>query len=551
MSKKAKLISILMAVSVASSLVAGCGNKATNTSTTADTGNTSNTSKSDNYAPEEGKKYTISWTNYQILPPDQGAEMIKYVEDKFNVKIDLWNIDNTKYDELLNVRLASGEIPDLCRMRDPNSLSAYVDQGVLSELPKEVISKYAPNIYKVINDNAPGFLEFGKVDGKQYAIPAISSTNIFRKPLVYRKDWMDAVGVTKTPETVDEFETLMYKFANEDPDKNGKKDTYGLAQTGMLALFGAYGYMSEINYPASDMYYVEKNGKLVLGAIQPEVKDVLTKFNKWYKDGILDPEFITGENKGGYKYLSHSFIQGRIGFSTMGNYYHWLPRGAYKIPDGNGGTVDNEPGADALEIEKVNPNEKTIFGMPLKTASGQPGIKAYNRLENFYGVGKTAEKEKGKMAKVLQILDYVSANPDPTEGITLNNGVKGKHWDWLDKEHQEIKVLPPYDKMDNYSYKIGGHLGMDLPFALKSFREEWAYKNNFDKYGIESKIQIGVPSYTKSKDELSKLRDQAFISIITGEKPISYFDDFVKKYKEIGGNDVEKEVNEWYAQTKK
>ena len=51
---------------------------------------------------------------------------------------------------------------------------------------------------------------------------AINPTNIFRLPLVYRLDWMEN-GSYKTPETLEEFEELMYKFAKRIPTETAKQ----------------------------------------------------------------------------------------------------------------------------------------------------------------------------------------------------------------------------------------------------------------------------------------------------------------------------------------
>ena len=50
----------------------------------------------------------------------------------------------------------------------------------------------------------------------------------------------------------------------------------------------------------------------------PKAKEALALLNRLYKDGVLDPEFITGENQGGYWALSHAFINQRIGLSCLG-----------------------------------------------------------------------------------------------------------------------------------------------------------------------------------------------------------------------------------------
>ena len=54
------------------------------------------------------------------------------------------------------------------------------------------------------------------------------------------------------------------------------------------------------------------------GNRHPEMKEALERIAKWYQDGVIDPEFVTGENQGGYWALSHSFINGRIGVSGGG-----------------------------------------------------------------------------------------------------------------------------------------------------------------------------------------------------------------------------------------
>ena len=49
------------------------------------------------------------------------------------------------------------------------------------------------------------------------------------------------MGIDKIPETLEEAEEAFYAFANNDPYGDGKKNTYGLEQTGLQSIFGAYG----------------------------------------------------------------------------------------------------------------------------------------------------------------------------------------------------------------------------------------------------------------------------------------------------------------------
>ncbi|MNW69226.1 hypothetical protein D3C74_481920 [compost metagenome] len=55
----------------------------------------------------------------------------------------------------------------------------------------------------------------------------------------------------------------------------------------------------------------------------------------------------------------------------------------------------------------------------------------------------------------------------------------------------------------------------------------------------------------KSKlDYLNKLENQTFNEIIYGKQPLDSFDTFVSTWKSSGGDQITKEVNEWYDSVK-
>jgi putative aldouronate transport system substrate-binding protein len=495
---------------------------------------------------DSGKRMTISVANYQMEPTPENSEMLAYYGNRFGADFKVVNIDHQRYHELLNIKLAAGEIPDLVYLKEASTLTTYVKQGVLAKIPIDALKKNAPDLYKALQTYAPEYLGMGMVNGSLYGIPAVNPMNIFHVPLVYRADWMKKVGVAKTPETLAEFESLMYKFANNDPDGNGKKDTYGLSKDGLMAVFGAFGL---VPFDEKTDYWLLEGGRVKNATVTPEAKQALALIAKWYKDGVLDPEFITGENQGGYNKLSHAFIKGRIGFSCRGNYYHWTTAGAYSLIDENGTRQPAPAFANGLEITNANPDARIVFGNPLKGPAGKKGIKRYNQLMNFFCIGKLAEKDPAKMAKILQVLNE-SASPDFTTRYSMEYGTKDKYWRLLDADSETAQFIPPYDKDISYWSRIGCELWMTVPLPMKQPREQWAYKLGFDKYGINSLIQVGLPKMMKLDSELKKIRDEAYISIITGDKPVGYFDEFVKKYMAAGGTDVEAEVNEYYASHK-
>ncbi|HCM28150.1 MAG TPA: ABC transporter substrate-binding protein [Treponema sp.] len=490
----------------------------------------------------ETKRPTITVANYQMEPTPEDAELLKLYGDKLSADYKVININHDKYHELLNVKLASGEIPDLIYLRQADTLGTYVKQGVVAKLTEDMIKQNAPDLYKMLSSYAPGFLEMGKINGVQYGIPAVSPTNIFHIPLVYRADWMRKVGVTKVPETLAEFESLMYKFAKEDPDGNGKNDTYGLSRDGFFAVFGAFGV---VPFHEKTDYWMKQGDKVINHTASSNARQALELIAKWYKDGVIDPEFVTGENQGGYWAISHALINGRIGFTSRANYYHWAMPGVYQDVDAAGNRAPNQPGAVAKELIALNPKAELALGQALKGPSGVAGIMEFNRLMNFYVVGKLAEQDPAKLAKVLQTLN-LSANPDYLTRTSVKYGQEGKYWKLVDPASETMNMIPPYDKDQSYWSRIGGVLAMSgTPFPPKAAREQWAYSLKYDQGGVKSVIQVGLPTAMKYKAELMKIRDEAYISIITGAKPVSYFDEFLQKYMAAGGAEAEKEATEF------
>ena len=215
--------------------------------------------------------YSISIANYQMAPADPQGPMLQYFGRMFNADFTVLNFDNQHFHEQLNVRIASGTVPDFWYLRTATTLPVYARLGIIAPVSRELLKEYAPHLYGVLQEYAPGYLDMGKVDGVQYGIPVVSPTNIFHVPLVYRADWMKHVGVTDAPQTLAGFENLMYLFTRNDPDGNGKNDTYGLSRDGLTAVFGAFGL---VPFDASTEYWMLEDGRIINAAVSKHAKEV-------------------------------------------------------------------------------------------------------------------------------------------------------------------------------------------------------------------------------------------------------------------------------------
>ncbi|NLO83138.1 MAG: extracellular solute-binding protein [Clostridiales bacterium] len=533
-----KLLSrILIIIICVSLLLVGCSG-------------TSKTEKEDEVQPVGGNgekeeeveetgetQYVIEWCLKRTDALVDDPEIVKMIEEKHNVKINAWNLEPNQQYELLGIKIAAGEIPDVFTVNGYNNYRKYVDEGVLIELDEDIVKEYAPNVYAIYMEENPDALKYYKINGKLYGLPVYRDHYIYnRTPVVWRGDWLKNVGIEKTPETVEEFEEALYKFTNDDPDMNGEKDTYGMSTTGIDLFWGAFGIPKGI--------WDEKDGRLVYGSVQPELKQALEYLAKWYKDGVIDPEFVTGENEGGYWAITHAFINGKIGLTGHGAYYHWVT----PMKEGQVGRHNY------LELEKVNPEaaKQLVIGMPPKGPDGKMGVTQEQIIEGG-GNGTVftinLKDDPGKLKKILQIFDWVHENEE--NYLSARWGIKEVHWE--PDEDNGVKYIDENFKAAAH----GGNTFFILVEPVKFMKAaqgaqlvEFAEHYNFKTGGVQNKLLTSLPSQPQYEAELQKLESEAFNDIITGVKPVDYFDEFIEQWYKLGGQVLEEEANEWYSSFK-
>lgn len=495
--------------------------------------------------------YTITWTTYLIHPYAEDAEVIKKVEEKFNVDIKMLNIDDANFLEVLNTSyIAAGQTPDVIRMKDPSQLLTYVDQGVIVPIDMEMVKTYAPLMFERIDGFKDGsYWSMGVVDGETYGLPGINATNAFHLPIVYNQNWLDKLGVTELPTTLDEFEALIYRFAKEDPDGNGKDDTYGLSSDALRVLFGAFGVNPGAPDGRTDHSYfqLDDEGNVVWAAQTENYRQALAYAQKWYKDGVLDPEFITGENTGGYWAISHSFINGRIGVTCRANYYHWEEPNSYE------GQLEGSVGAVFTEMLAVDPNANISFGRPVTGPEGKSGVKAWNMLMNFYCFGPEANKDPGKFQRILEIMDFMGQqylhNPDQKAYADF---MYGDQYVVIDEESFVIETTKEFQEKypgDAAIDKFGPvQWGPNLPYPLTSAQQKWAFSLGYAEQGISNLVQFSLPKMAEFQTNITNLKDQMMIEFIKGDRNLEDgWDSYIAELNANGLKDMVQEVVDWYA----
>lgn len=448
------------------------------------------------------------------------AEIKSTIEKENNITLDLQFLPVQNIDEKLNILFAAGEEFDGIVM-DWKYVSSQVaaKPGLFMALD-DVVNKNTPNLKKLIPQK---YWDVCKLDGKLMAIPANFRMEK-NKSIIIRKDWMDKLSI-KLPENINDFENALKAFATQDPDGNGKADTYGMGTE--------YGWMADLmngSFGIGQQWSEDEKGNLTYDILNPNYKKAVETYQRWYVNKWLDPETITIKKN----QAIDRFNQGKIG--TMMEYQNFASNNLKKLQA-------NVPAADLAYV------------IPPKTAEGKSsGVK-----ENFNPNWIFAIKSSSKHAdRVAQLLDWMVAKPENMK--LVKNGIKGKDYDensdgtMTAKKAEDGKdlypgamaildvsgILPP-----EYSFKPGGL----IPVDVKQY--ELVTSKNYPSFPqVDGHIAY---KFDKSKDLIASLdayRLEMELKFVSGALPMSEWDNFVKEWLKRGGQTYVEERNAIYQKNK-
>ena len=485
---------------------------------------------------------TIDWKPQNDAPVDNDSPVIKELEKIFNVKFNFIYINRNKETELLNVRIASGMIPDVMILAE-DQYRSYIRQGTLMEIKEAFLKEKAPTMYDLIIKNAgEDAFNFAGENGKLYGIPILDPYGEYPFIPIWRDDWLNNVGIHKIPETLEEAETAFYKFARENPDKNAEKNTYALSDTGMGPIFGAFGGIPYFSVGGGNLFtWTVREGKAVATAVLPEMKEALLLLNKWYKAGLIDPEFINGENKGQYWGSSVTFWNGKIGFSCPGQFYQVNP----PLNDRDAGSNNY------LNFKKVlGEYVSYVPGKPIKGPEGKSGTECWGIVSgNYLVLGKNVTKTEGKYEKIIDIVERLVSDFEVNKLAVF--GIKGTTYEIVDGNYTlvgDASTIEGMSRLGIAAEGIGQIAANNIEFYKNARKSYFEYGDKLGGFstGYTNSIRYDLPSNGQYRDAVNRMIRESYALFISGEKPLDSFGQFVQELDDAGLLQLTKEANEWY-----
>lgn len=369
-------------------------------------------------APAKEEPVTIDlWYGAAITeagpPPDDwvGYQIIK---DKLNINLKLTALPSAENDQDVKIQAAgaANNLPDLFMVRR-DTLMRLVKQGLVAP----VDDMYAKMPVRTAKHYDASSIQNTTVNGHSYgfADPGSIAKN---EGLLIRKDWLDKLGLA-VPKTLDDLYNVMVAFTKNDPDGNGKNDTYG------------YGAFQEINNyeewpgrrlePILGAFGVEGTWDMTkanagLNILKPEFYDAMAFIKKIQDAGVIDPNWLAYKKDD----FRAAWKQGRFGIMREQN-------AAYAA------TSNYAP------FDKNFPNGEWIVIDPPVGPTGKASIGPYTVNYRIYAVSAKAAKA-GKLDKIAQLLEWMASD----EGYYLLGwGVEGVNYT---KDANGIPVADGVDK---------------------------------------------------------------------------------------------------------
>lgn len=563
--KQKQIIALVSATALAATALAGCGKTSEENTQTTAVSEAEGTAKEDlplSKYPETVTVHLGGSLNPNAKIPDgmsyDDNSYTRFLKDDLNIEVVYdWIASSSDFDEKMNLCIGSGTIPELMNV-NATQYRALLKYDMIQPLD-QYFDDYASDALK-------GYVESGGEElkkcisndkGEMMAIPAPNITAGGINEMWIRQDWLDNLGL-EVPRTWDELAAVAEAFVTQDPDGNGEADTIGILGPGNTDHMNAIGgnqfgldplFSSFQSYP--QYWLQDEDGTVKYGSIQPETRTALEKIQKLYTDKLIDTEMLVRNN------CQEAILSGKVGIffgpwwigytvsdATLAGEADWR---AYFTPlseDGKYYTHMPDPTSTYVVVSKSCKNpEAAIKIINYLIAYGKDwvadGTSAKLEVSQFYPLWNVYENADEIEVSTETLEKYLAGE------ITMDDVDFSQH-KLLKNDMEAVTELKkePYDDFSLDKWNLDSDLAkINLPRLVSLLVGGNPLVN--DKYIPVYNAYSGQTETMQAKwANLKKMEEETFAKIIMGKADISEFDTFVENWKNQGGDQILKEIND-------
>ena len=409
------------------------------------------------------------------------------------------------YSTALNVRITGGDVPDIFAVPSDVGSSKVISKDTLYQyIQNDIVMSLEPYM-KQLQPVLDFTGEPAKTDlyqGETYLVPVKMIDTVWASNMI-RTDWLEAVGA-QMPQTPEEMLEVCKKFAFEDPDGNGKADTYGLSGAG-LKVFNTIlnGYDASV---ANDI--IIRDGKVTSTLLSPHMKDGLEMCKEYVESGAIDPDLVANSDS----VTTDKAVQGVTGIVNAS--FAGLMRQT---------TQD--------QVAAVNSNAKWEVFNALEGPDGAYcGSRDVTNTGARYVIGKHVEDNPAKLEKIIELLNYLASE----EGQRLVcYGIEGEHYNLVDGE------VVPTERMASETDFIWCYQMLErdndkyLQVKFKEWDELLPYVATIPRFEVYNGA-VRAPEGFYAED-FNKYITEEMTKFIYGQRDIAEYDRFLEELESMFG----------------
>ena len=451
-----------------------------------------------------------------------GSPIMEYITDKTNISLELLEQNMMTANEKFNLMVASQDYPDIISAFDESysggAIKGYEDD-VIMDLT-DLMEENAPNYMAYIQQDQQNYRDAYNDDGQMLFMNGYNDNYVQARGNVIRQDLLDKLGLD-TPVTYEEYHDVLEAFKND-----GIEYPIWMPQAlqgGALlsAGFGVSGYTLQ----QSGTHFFQKDGTVYSSFLTEEYKEFLQLMAQWYSEGLMAKDFYAIVDDMG------SASEPEILNGNVGVWYHM---------------------ADKIGTYNKSSSVEGFHAVGIADAVQQEG-----EISHFYqneGSSKTTNKgisisvQAEDPEDILKFFDWFFTK----EGSTVANyGIEGTSFEYDAEGNPQYTDLIANNPDYTFQQIALLYCWADIPTIVdrdRSFRATYTQdsldaielygKNTDGAYEMPTRLSFTAAEsdeYASTIGDIETRADEQIVRFVIGELNFdSDWDDFVQELKDMG-----------------
>ena len=451
-----------------------------------------------------------------------GSPIMEYITEKTNISLELLEQNMMTANEKFNLMVASQDYPDIISGFDESysggAVKGYEDDVIIDLT--DLMEENAPNYMAYIQQDQQNYRDAYNDDGQMLFMNGYNDYYVQARGNVIRQDLLDKLGLD-IPVTYDDYHNVLEAFKNDGIEYPIWMPQAVQGGALLSAGFGVSGYTLQ----QSGTHFFQKDGTVYSSFLTEEYKEFLKLMAQWYSEGLMAKDFYAIVDDMG------SASEPAILNGNVGMWYHM---------------------ADKIGTYNKSASVEGFHAVGLADAVQQEGD-----ISHFYqneGSSKTTNKgisisvQAEDPENILRFFDWFFTK----EGSTVANyGIEGTSFEYDAEGNPQYTNLIANNPDYTFQQIALLYCWADIPTIVdrdRSFQATYTQDSldAIELYGKSTDGAYEMPTrlsftaaesdeYASTIGDIETRADEQIVRFVIGELNFdSDWDDFVQELKDMG-----------------